>query len=75
MPQQLFATFINTGEDPAMAKAVLYYDEAQYWGPLGHGDKPLRSNTYEGHRWNIKVDDKVVKTFVIGKESRQEFRI
>lgn len=75
MPKQLVATWKNTGEDPAMANAVLYYDEAQYWGQLGPNDKQLRANTYEGHRWNVKVDDKVVKTFVIGKEPKQEFKI
>jgi hypothetical protein len=50
-PQQLLATFKNTGDDPAMENAVLYYDEAQYWGKLGPNDPQLRSNTYEGHRY------------------------
>jgi hypothetical protein len=51
LPEQLLATFENTGNDPAMKNAVLYYDEAQYWGPLGPNDPQLRSNTYEGHRY------------------------
>lgn len=72
-PQQLSAVFVNSGKDPAMAKAELYY-ESQKWGPL-RPDKPLRSNTYEGHRWNVRVDDKIVKTFVIGKDANQQFVI
>lgn len=50
-PEMLFATFANSGNNPAMANAVLYYDEAQRWGPLGFNDPPLRANTYEGHRY------------------------
>jgi hypothetical protein len=73
MPQQLHATFVNSGKDPEMAKAELYY-ESQLWGPL-HPDKPLRSNTYEGHRWNVRVDGEVVKSWTIGNDKRQQFVI
>ena len=58
-----------------MKDATLYYDEAQFWGNLGVGDQPLRSNTFEGHRWNVKVDGKIMKRWVIGAEARQEFSI
>ncbi|KAG7357547.1 2(OG)-Fe(II) oxygenase superfamily protein [Nitzschia inconspicua] len=72
-PKQLFATFVNTGKDPTMANAELYY-ESQKWGPL-HPDKPLRANTYEGHRWNVRVGDEVVTSWVIGNEQKQQFVI
>jgi hypothetical protein len=74
-PKQLHATFANTGNDPAMKDAVLYYDEAQFWGKMGHDDPPLRANTYEGHRWNVRVDDKVVKSWIIGPEEKQQFTV
>lgn len=67
-PQQLQATFTNTGHDPAFRKADLYFQET-FWGPFGQGDPPLSVNTYEGHEWNVMVDGKVQSRFVIGKES------
>lgn len=73
--QQLKATFINTGNDPSMRDAVLYYDEAQFWGKMGHDDPPLRANTFEGHRWNVRVNDQIVKSWVIGPEEKQEFTV
>jgi hypothetical protein len=72
-PRQLHATFVNSGKDPAMVNAELYY-ESQRWGPL-HPDKPLRSNTYEGHRWNVRVDGVVVHSWTIGKDEKQQFVI
>lgn len=72
-PQQISAVFVNSGKDPAMVDAVLYY-ESQRWGPLLR-DQPLRSNTYEGHRWNVRVDDKVVQSWTIGKDQKQHFVI
>eukprot|EP00980_Cylindrotheca_fusiformis_P000596 scaffold154_cov129-Cylindrotheca_fusiformis.AAC.13 len=74
MPKQLQATFTNTGKDPAMENAELFF-EAMFWGKLGHGDPDLRSNTYEGHRWNVRVNGQVVKNLVIGKEPIQVFEI
>lgn len=74
MPKQLHATFTNSGKDAAMENAELYF-EAMLWGKLGRDDPDLRSNTYEGHRWNVRVNGKVVKKFVIGKEKTQIFEI
>lgn len=61
------AGFTNRGNDPAMANAQLFYED-QFWGKLGHGDPSLHANTYRGHRWNIKVDGKTVKTWIIKEE-------
>ena len=69
------ATFRNTGKNPAMEKVELYYDEGLLWGELGHGDPPLRANTFEGHRWNVRVDGKIVQNWVIGKDPNQAFEI
>ncbi len=74
-PQQLTAVFQNTGTDSSLQVAELWYDEGLFWGNIGHGDPPLQFNTYEGHRWNVRVNGKIVKEFVIGKEDYQEFKI
>jgi hypothetical protein len=71
-PLQIKAVFRNSGKDASMANADLYYDEAMYWGKLSP-DRPLSSNTYEGHRWNVKVDGKTVTSWVISGEPTQEF--
>ena len=47
-PQQLQASFRNSGRDPALKDADLYYDEGLHWGKLGHGDPALNVNTFEG---------------------------
>jgi len=71
---QLKAVFKNSGEDPSMKNAELYY-EAGFWGKFGHGDKEMVANTFQGHKWNVKVDGNVVKTWVISAEPYQVFTI
>jgi hypothetical protein len=70
------ASFRNSGMDPAMNKAQLFYENS-YWGLLGPDDPPLRVNTYQGHVWNVKVDDETVKTIVIDEKDgpEQDFSI
>eukprot|EP00339_Tiarina_fusa_P000988 CAMPEP_0117043808 /NCGR_PEP_ID=MMETSP0472-20121206/30420_1 /TAXON_ID=693140 ORGANISM="Tiarina fusus, Strain LIS" /NCGR_SAMPLE_ID=MMETSP0472 /ASSEMBLY_ACC=CAM_ASM_000603 /LENGTH=555 /DNA_ID=CAMNT_0004755411 /DNA_START=79 /DNA_END=1744 /DNA_ORIENTATION=- len=60
-PRQLTVTFKNLRTDPTLKKAELWFDEAMFWGKLGHGDPPHRVNTYTGHRWNLRVDGEIVK--------------
>ena len=67
---QLLATFHNTGEDPAYENAELWYDEAGDFGSLTPG-KQISVNTFEGHVWNIKTGDAVLKTVVISDEKEQ----
>jgi hypothetical protein len=73
--QQLRAKWINTGKDPNMKNAELWYDEGQFWGKLGHGDESLAVNTYEGHRWNVRVDGEVVRRWEMNAETSQEYVI
>lgn len=68
------ATFYNTKKDESMRHASLYFQET-FWGKYGFDDPPLGVNTFEGHQWNVIVDDKVVKTFTVGKDKNQEFNI
>lgn len=49
-PEQLKATFRNSGTDPAFDTAELYYDESGYWGKIGQGAPPLVAFTYPGHK-------------------------
>jgi len=71
-PQPLTATFKNTGANPQLAKAELYYETTR-WGNIGHGDPPISVGSFTGHRWFVKVGDKVMKEMVIGRDPVQEF--
>ena len=68
------ASFTNTQADGKMKNAKLYFQDT-FWGKLGVGDPALNVNTYEGHQWNVKVDEKTVKTFVIDKRPSQPYVI
>lgn len=75
-PKQLYAVFKNTGKDPAFTeKTELYYDEDGFFGKLGPNDPPIAVNTYTGHRWNVKVDGKVLKSFVVTQAEKQTFEV
>jgi hypothetical protein len=75
--KQVVATFHNTKSKPEYKNAELYFEEKQLWGKLGHGDPDLDVNTYDGHRWNIYVDGKVVKSWKISEKggTKQKFEI
>jgi len=62
--RKITAVFSNSGEDPSMDRAELFYIDT-FWGKLGKGDPKLSVNTFEGHVWNVNVDGKVVKTWTI----------
>jgi hypothetical protein len=68
---QIRGQFSNTGTDPTMAEAQLFYQD-QFWGKLGPSDPVLSANTYEGHVWNIMVDGRVVKTWRIAEKDGKE---
>ena len=62
--KQIRAVFRNINQDPSLANAKLFFEET-YWGELGHGSDDIRVNTYESHRWNLVVDETVVKSWTI----------
>jgi hypothetical protein len=71
------ATFRNDGTDPLLANAKLYFHDGQKdteWSALGFGQQQ-NIRTYKSHVWKIKVEDDVVRTFVIETENPpyQEF--
>jgi hypothetical protein len=70
-PMKISAAFGNSGEDPKMKKAKLYYEDS-FWGNLGPNDPKLSVNTYQGHVWNVKVDGKIVKTLTIKEKNGQK---
>lgn len=72
VPTQKVAIFQNTGTDPAMAQAELYYESTR-WGPLGHGDPPVSVGTFPGHRWFIVANGMYAKLFTVGEEAQQHF--
>ena len=71
---QKVATFSNTGSDPTMATAELYYNTSR-WGPLGHGDNPIAVSTYPGDEWYIVANGVYAKLFKIGDDDQQQFTI
>jgi len=71
---QKHATFYNTKSDESMRNAQLFFQDT-FWGLYGFDDPPLGVNTFEGHKWYVRVDGEVVKSFIIGKEKNQEFNI
>jgi hypothetical protein len=58
------AVFRNTGTNDEFRSAVLYYGNQKFQN-LGFDDAPLPVDTYQGHRWHIKVNGQIRKSFVI----------
>jgi hypothetical protein len=72
--EQIHATFRLTSQDPQFHGAELYYDESGFFGKLDNG--PIYVNTYAGHKWNVKVDGKILKSFTIAPgEAQQVFEV
>mmetsp|Transcript_3677 Transcript_3677/g.7796 ORF Transcript_3677/g.7796 Transcript_3677/m.7796 type:complete len:714 (+) Transcript_3677:92-2233(+) len=72
--QQKHATFINDKSDESMRHAQLFFQDT-FWGNYGFDDPPLGINTFKGHKWHVRVDGEVVKSFTIGRDKKQEFHI
>mmetsp|Transcript_51402 Transcript_51402/g.59473 ORF Transcript_51402/g.59473 Transcript_51402/m.59473 type:complete len:647 (+) Transcript_51402:31-1971(+) len=64
---KISATFDNAGKDSTFDNADLFYQD-QFWGSLKPGDPARGVNTFDGHIWNVKIEGKVVKTWVITDE-------
>lgn len=65
--KKITATFQNSGQDGALQEADLYYED-QFWGILRNGSPVLSVNTYQGHVWNVKVNNEIVKTWIISEQ-------
>mmetsp|Transcript_34353 Transcript_34353/g.83381 ORF Transcript_34353/g.83381 Transcript_34353/m.83381 type:complete len:621 (-) Transcript_34353:53-1915(-) len=74
--QRIKASFVNSGQDEQMKNAKLHFED-QFWGDLGPNDPALSVNTYEGHKWNVFVEGKIVKTWDISEKRglEQKFTI
>jgi hypothetical protein len=42
---------------------------------LGFGDPDLNVNTFEGHEWNVKMGDEVLRKIAINKNPSQRYTI
>ena len=73
-PAKKHVTFINKGGVPEFEKAELFYEDS-FWAKLGDGDPPQAVNSYEGQTWNVKVDGKTVKTWVVNEEDIQKYTL
>ncbi|KAL7489496.1 hypothetical protein ACHAW6_015127 [Cyclotella cf. meneghiniana] len=67
-------SFSNAGRDERFRNAELFFQET-FWGKLGFGDPDLNVNTFEGHEWNVKVGDEVLRKIVINKNAAQRYTI
>jgi len=71
--------FQNTGKDSNFLSAdtKLYYQgpEDVFFGNLGPNDPPIGVNTFEGHKWIVKVNGEILRTFVITNEERQKYEV
>jgi hypothetical protein len=65
-------TFVNTGRDPAMAAALLYYESTPF-GSIGHGSPPVSVTSFPGHRWFIVANGVYAKIITVGEEAQQTF--
>lgn len=63
---QIKATFKNSGS--TYPKADLYYNDETFWSALNKDEPPVNVNTYETHKWDVKVDGKTVKSWSISEK-------
>ena len=71
------ATFKNSGKDPRLVDAKLYFYDGSVdkeWGALGFGEQ-LSIFTYKSHVWKVMAEGEVFHTFTIDndKPADQEF--
>jgi hypothetical protein len=67
-------TFSNNGIDPDLQFAELYYGDHKFWAILGHGDPAVTIDTAkEGDVYNLKVDGKTIKSWIIGEDKSYSF--
>jgi hypothetical protein len=60
---------------PTKQWGMQLYLQDTFWGKMGFGDPALNMNMYLGHQWNIRVDEKIIKTFIIDERPKQLYTI
>jgi hypothetical protein len=71
-PTEKLVVFTNTGKDPRLDKAELFWDKTTSFGKFGPNDPPIRVNTFPGHKWHVMVDGESLYEFVISTGAKQE---
>mmetsp|Transcript_25987 Transcript_25987/g.61672 ORF Transcript_25987/g.61672 Transcript_25987/m.61672 type:complete len:141 (-) Transcript_25987:74-496(-) len=74
---QINVIFTNTGTDPRLDKAELFYQN-KFWTKIWKDGEPVSVNTYEGHVWNIRsAEGQVIQSFEISAKggTKQFFEI
>jgi len=71
---QLQAVFQNSGRDSRFDNAQLFFQDT-FWAEFGKGSPPSRVNTYNGHEWNVKVGDQILKTFIVSSSESLQFTV
>ena len=61
--EQIKATFVNSGK--SYDEAELYFNGDTFWAKFGKHDPPVHVNTYETHKWDVKVEGNIVKSWNI----------
>lgn len=71
---ELQAVFQNSGRDSRFDNAQLFFQDT-FWAEFGKGSPPSRVNTYNGHEWNVKVGDQILKTFIVSSSESLHFTV
>jgi hypothetical protein len=58
------ATFRNSGKNPDLENAELYFEDT-FWAKLGSNGPPVSVNTFKSHLWRLMVDGTEVQRWTI----------
>lgn len=70
VPGQVMATFGNTGSQ--YEEVDLYYGDDQFWATLSKFASPVHVNTFKSHRWVVKKNGEVLKTWTIVDDAKED---
>ena len=73
-PQAVQGVFKNVNHLPEYNDAELFYGD-QYWGSLGKDSSAIAMNTFYGHKWDVHVGEKIVKSWEVGYGAHQTFEL
>merc|ERR1712150_47224 len=72
-PKAVLATFKNTGVDPILINAELFFED-QFWSELKPGGV-ASVNTFIGHKWRLKLNGDVIKEWILDSRPEQLYVI